>query len=118
MNSEIYGKPTNGDWGVVFVRDDMIPRHPTQLYEAGAEFFLFMFLLWIRRGKVFHGQLLLVWLGAYPVIRSVIELFRGDKGRGIYILSTSQYISIGIALVTVVLYFKLRQKRMQHQVAL
>ena len=34
MNSEIYGKPTNGDWGVVFVRDDMIPRHPTQLYEA------------------------------------------------------------------------------------
>lgn len=29
MNSEIYGKPTNGNWGVVFRRDDLIPRHPT-----------------------------------------------------------------------------------------
>ena len=34
MNSEIYGKPTNGNWGVVFQRADLIPRHPTQLYEA------------------------------------------------------------------------------------
>ncbi len=34
MNSEIYGKPTNGNWGVIFQRDDLIPRHPTQLYEA------------------------------------------------------------------------------------
>ena len=31
MNSEIYGRPTNGNWGVVFERDDLIPRHPTQV---------------------------------------------------------------------------------------
>lgn len=31
MNSEIYGKPTNGKRGVVFQQDDLIPRHPTQL---------------------------------------------------------------------------------------
>lgn len=34
INSEIVGKPTNLAWGIVFERLDMIPRHPTMLYEA------------------------------------------------------------------------------------
>ena len=129
-----HGKPTESFFGISFPADSMaahshqvegliapgvdsLPVHPTQLYEAGAEFLLFLFLLWIRRAKVFHGQILLVWLGAYPVIRSIIEMFRGDKGRGVYILSTSQYISIGIAMVAIVLYFKLRQKRIASEVS-
>ena len=41
MNSEIYGKPTNGNWGVIFQRDDLIPRHPTQLYEAFSYILIF-----------------------------------------------------------------------------
>lgn len=34
MNSEIIGEPTEMAWGIVFARLDMIPRHPTMLYEA------------------------------------------------------------------------------------
>lgn len=34
MNSEIVGEPTEMAWGIIFTRLDMIPRHPTMLYEA------------------------------------------------------------------------------------
>ena len=34
MNSEIVGEPTDMAWGIIFTRLDMLPRHPTMLYEA------------------------------------------------------------------------------------
>lgn len=34
MNSEIVGEPTDMAWGIIFSRLDMVPRHPTMLYEA------------------------------------------------------------------------------------
>jgi prolipoprotein diacylglyceryl transferase len=34
FNSEIVGKPATVPWAVTFKRVDMIPRHPTQIYEA------------------------------------------------------------------------------------
>jgi phosphatidylglycerol---prolipoprotein diacylglyceryl transferase len=34
FNSEILGRPTSVPWAVVFARVDMVPRHPTQIYEA------------------------------------------------------------------------------------
>ena len=46
MNSEIIGEPTNTSYGVVFQRVDLLPRHPTQLYEASAYFLIFLVLLW------------------------------------------------------------------------
>ena len=51
MNSEIYGKPTNENWGVIFQKDDLIPRHPTQLYEASAYFLIFGILLYLYKSK-------------------------------------------------------------------
>jgi len=47
MNSEIYGKPTSGDWGVIFERlnEGPIPRHPTQFYEA-VIYFIIAAILW------------------------------------------------------------------------
>jgi prolipoprotein diacylglyceryltransferase len=53
----------------------------------------------------------LVWLSAYPILRSTIEMFRGDKERGVYVLSTSQYISILVALAAAVLYVYFRRSR-------
>jgi prolipoprotein diacylglyceryl transferase len=52
MNSEILGKPTGSDWGVIFSRIDQVPRHPAQLYEA-ISYFLIFGILWFyykRRG--------------------------------------------------------------------
>ena len=51
INSEIIGKPTNTDWGVVFAKEDMIPRHPAQLYEALAYLIIFVSGLIIYRKK-------------------------------------------------------------------
>jgi len=123
-----FGKPTAAPWGIVFpsgsmaqqaqqvsglvgISDQALPVHPTQLYEAGAELALFWLLVLVRPHKRFHGELMLIWLAIYPVLRSIIEMFRGDKERGVYILSTSQYISILVAGAAVVLYFYLRGRR-------
>lgn len=123
-----FGRTTTLPWGIVFPAQSMaqsaqyaahevsawapaLPVHPTQLYEAGAEFAMFALLLALRERKRFHGQLFLLWVSLYPIIRSVIEMFRGDKDRGVYILSTSQYISIGVGLMALVLFFVLRKGR-------
>ena len=97
--------------GLVGLTDHALAVHPTQLYEAGAELSLFWLLVLLRPHKRFHGQLLLIWLAAYSVIRSIIEMFRGDKERGVYILSTSQFISIGVILAAAAIYWHLRSKR-------
>lgn len=42
MNSEIIGKPTDVSWAFIFLKDDTIPRHPAQLYEAIAYLLIFI----------------------------------------------------------------------------
>lgn len=114
-----YGKPTESDWGVRLYSDLVdknlqgIPLHPTQLYEAGALFILFWGLIYVFRRKHFDGQVVLTYFMAYPIIRSVVEIFRGDLIRGFVIedvLSTSQFISILVfAAATTLLVIRLKQ---------
>ena len=95
-----------------------LPLHPTQLYESVGQLALFGLLLVARRYKRFHGEVLALWLMAYAVLRTTVELFRGDLERGTlhgflesfgltalaqkfppeawYNLSTSQIISLGM----------------------
>ena len=48
MNSEIYGGYTELPWGFVFVRaNEVLPAHPTQIYEALCYFLLFVLLMWM-----------------------------------------------------------------------
>lgn len=56
--------------------------HPTQLYESIGQFALFVFLLVMRRYRRFHGQILGMWLMLYAILRTTVELFRGDIERG------------------------------------
>ncbi|MFT3740817.1 MAG: prolipoprotein diacylglyceryl transferase [Breznakibacter sp.] len=58
MNSEIIGNPTNIPWAFVFVREDDLPRHPAQLYEAIAYLLIFGITVWLyktRRKKLQNG---------------------------------------------------------------
>ncbi len=57
MNSEIIGCPANVPWAFIFVREDMLPRHPAQLYEALVylAIFLFNLLILYRRHKDMTG---------------------------------------------------------------
>lgn len=48
MNSEIYGGATTLPWGFLFVRNgEILPAHPTQLYEAACYLILFGILMWM-----------------------------------------------------------------------
>ena len=70
MNSEIYGIETNLPWGFVFLRNhEIVPKHPTQIYEALTYFAVFGLLFWIylktngkfRSGTLFGWFLILVF---------------------------------------------------------
>jgi phosphatidylglycerol:prolipoprotein diacylglycerol transferase len=116
-----HGKPTGGDWGFVFngglVSESLwgVPLHPTQLYEIGALAILGGVLWKIFQRRRFEGQVILIYFMSYAVIRSVIEVFRGDQVRGFVIdgwLSTSQFISILIfALAAAVYAIKSKRNR-------
>ncbi len=84
-----------------------LPVHPTQLYESFGQIVLFATLMTARRWRRFHGQIFAIWLMCYAVLRTSVELFRGDLERGTihglvpsipsgawYNISTSQFISI------------------------
>ncbi|MFL5350919.1 MAG: prolipoprotein diacylglyceryl transferase family protein, partial [Hyalangium sp.] len=59
-----------------------LPVHPTQLFESVGQVLIFASLLFLRRYRRFHGQVFSTWLMAYAVLRSTVELFRGDTERG------------------------------------
>lgn len=82
MNSEIYGKPTSGNWGIVFQKDDLIPRHPTQLYEAFAYLLIFLVALFLyqsdqikKRDGFMFGIFLILLFSA----RFIIEFFKENQ---------------------------------------
>lgn len=51
MNSEIIGIPTNVPWAFIFVREDNLPRHPAQLYEAISYLIIFGLLFYLYKTK-------------------------------------------------------------------
>ncbi len=79
MNSEIIGKPTNSNYGVVFQKVDYLPRHPAQLYEAAAYVLIFILLYRISR-RVFtiyqDGFLFGLFLALLFGARFFIEFFK------------------------------------------
>ena len=79
MNSEILGKATNADYGVVFSRVDQIPRHPAQLYESIAYFIIFIILFTLYKklkGKRSDGWLFGLFFTLLFVARFLIEFFK------------------------------------------
>jgi phosphatidylglycerol:prolipoprotein diacylglycerol transferase len=102
-----FGKPTTLPWGITFTDPFAaqnvgtplgIPLHPTQIYEAGAEFLILMVLLATeRKGKPFAGRTFWLYMLLYAMSRFIIEFFRGDDRGNVGPLSTSQFISIVLA---------------------
>jgi phosphatidylglycerol---prolipoprotein diacylglyceryl transferase len=88
--------------------------HPVQLYEAFGELAIFFILIGMRTRKRFHGQVLLTYLFIYPLLRTTVEFMRGDVGRGenvIFGLSTSQTISVLVAIAAIATLIHLQRKR-------
>ncbi|MEO8501040.1 MAG: prolipoprotein diacylglyceryl transferase [Vicinamibacteria bacterium] len=106
-----YGAPSTLPWSVIFHNEDAhalvgvplgIPLHPSQLYESLGCFVLLFVLLAVLKNRRFRGQVAIVYLLAYAVLRFVLEFFRGDVARGTVFggaLSTSQFIAIVVAFL-------------------
>jgi phosphatidylglycerol:prolipoprotein diacylglycerol transferase len=90
-----------------------VPLFPSQLAEAVGCAILFAVLYFIARNKRFHGQVLLSYAMLYSVLRSTLEIFRGDTERGFVIdgwLSTSQFISVLVVTASLVTMWWLRSQ--------
>lgn len=79
MNSEVIGFPTTVPWAFVFVREDNLPRHPAQLYEAMTYlsiFFLLLFLYTRYRQRLQNGFFFGVALGLIFIARFFLEFLK------------------------------------------
>jgi len=82
MNSEIVGMPSEKPWAIVFERIDNIPRHPSQLYEALAYFFIFgvmMFLYKKYRPQLKNGMLFGIATVLFFIARFMIEFLKENQ---------------------------------------
>jgi phosphatidylglycerol---prolipoprotein diacylglyceryl transferase len=102
INGELYGAPTNLPWGVVFPNDsEQLPRHPSQLYEAGLEgIILFAIILigtrwlgWLRRLGLVAG----IFGVGYALSRILVEFVRLPDVQLGYLLGTS-WLTMGQVL--------------------
>ena len=80
INGELYGRPTDVPWAVIFPAGGPVPRHPSQLYEAALEgvvLFLVLRLMTHRFGSLARpGMTGGAFLALYGSARIFVELFR------------------------------------------
>jgi phosphatidylglycerol:prolipoprotein diacylglycerol transferase len=108
-----YGKPTTRPWGITFTDPFAaanvgtplgVALHPTQLYEAGAELLILIVLLVTeRKGRPFPGRTFWLYMLLYAISRFIIEFYRGDDRGTVGMFSTSQFISIVLAPLAIVM---------------
>lgn len=77
INGELFGKPTDVPWAMVFPHGGPVPRHPSQLYEALLEGALLFLILWFYKDrKKRDGDVLALFLILYGIFRIICEVFR------------------------------------------
>ena len=125
-----YGMPTDSAFGVAFpqgappttvevfrsrygieVPPDMIERygnvipvHPTQLYEVGISVVIFLILLRLRKTEHGPGWMFAAWMGIYGVSRFILEIFRAKGDRFLFeTFSQAQVISVALIVASLIL---------------
>ncbi len=109
INGELWGRPSDLPWAMVFPAVDQVARHPSQLYQFAGEGLLLAVILWIYIQKPRRvGQISGLFLLGYGILRFLVEFarepdaFLGLLGLG---LSMGQWLSLpmivlGIYLLT------------------
>jgi prolipoprotein diacylglyceryltransferase len=123
-----YGAPTRSAVGTTFpahshaFRDQIarglldsratesLPVHPTQLYEAASGLALFFALRAMNQARV--GTRFVALVLGYAMLRSVIEVFRGDASRGhVGALSIAQVFALVTSFVVLLLFVREQERR-------
>lgn len=119
FNSEIYGKETGSNFGVIFkANGEDFARHPTQLYEAFSYlglFFVLWFLYWKTNKKQRVGFLFGLFMVVLWSLRFIIEFLKVEQAEGredgfFNLLNTGQVLSIPLILIGLWLMFKKTKK--------
>jgi phosphatidylglycerol:prolipoprotein diacylglycerol transferase len=83
LNGCCYGRPCHLPWAISFPENNpsgapSVPVHPTQIYESILSLGLCIALTQLYRRRRFDGQIFGLYLVGYALLRSFVELFRGD----------------------------------------
>lgn len=103
-----YGVPVS--WGVTFPAGSLapagIPLFPSQLAEAAVQFLLFVALAVLSRRDARKWLVFPLYLGGYGTLRFILEFWRGDAARGIWLLSVGQWTSIALMAIAAALLYR------------
>jgi phosphatidylglycerol:prolipoprotein diacylglycerol transferase len=116
INSELWGRPSDVPWAMVFPNGGVLARHPSQLYEAFLEGFVLFVVLWIYTSKprpTMAATGLAVML--YGCFRFFIEFFRVPDAHLGYLaldwLTMGQILSTPMIIIgALMVYFAYRKK--------
>ena len=107
INAELWGRPTDVPWAMIFPNVDAIPRHPSQLYEFGLEgVTLFLLLWWFSARPRPRGAVSGLFLVGYGVFRFSVEFTREpDNFLGLLALGLSmgQWLSLPMVIAGIAL---------------
>jgi phosphatidylglycerol:prolipoprotein diacylglycerol transferase len=107
INGELWGRPTDVPWAMIFPNVDKLPRHPSQLYEFALEgVLLFTLLWWYARKPRPIGAVSGLFLIGYGSFRFLVEFTREpDDFLGLLSLGMSmgQWLSLPMVIAGVLL---------------
>lgn len=114
INGEIFGKPSNLPWAMIFPEGGPIPRHPVQLYESLVTGLFLFLLLWSVRNKPWkEGTRLSLFLIVYGILRFLFEFLR-EPGQSFSLLfgwmTMGQVLCLGMIITGSFLLFSIRRK--------
>ncbi|MDT0556115.1 prolipoprotein diacylglyceryl transferase [Patiriisocius hiemis] len=104
INSEIIGKPTGSDYGVVFKQlGEDFARHPAQLYESAGYIIVFLIvwsIYWKTDKRKYLGYIFGVFLVLLWLVRFLVEFVKEAQveDRADWLLNTGQWLSIPFIL--------------------
>jgi len=121
VNGELWGRPTTGPWGIIFPgTGDGIPRHPSQLYEAGLEgivlFLVLNFMFWKTDARYQPGKLVGTAALLYGVFRTLIERVRQPDAGLEHLswgLTMGQTLSLPMVLIGIYLIVTAKGRRVR-----
>jgi phosphatidylglycerol:prolipoprotein diacylglycerol transferase len=115
LNDELWGAPTESAWGMFRVEaEELVLRHPSQLYEAFFEGFVLFVLLWIfRNSQLVKNNSLELFLFGYGFFRFLIEYIRVPDAHLGYLalgFTMGQWLCIGMMALALGIYFAKKAK--------
>ncbi|WEG12134.1 prolipoprotein diacylglyceryl transferase [Pullulanibacillus sp. KACC 23026] len=124
MNGDAFGKPTGGNFGLVYPKGTIAydyygsqPLWPAEVWESQGDMILFCVLFMISKfygNRLGKGWLFSIYVAAYFVERFILEFFRGDSPRyGKF--TGGQWSAIGIVALDLIfmIYLIVRDRRLK-----